>query len=160
MLRGTKPVQLRSDYSLWNAMMREYAEEFLGLDEARTRVGAPIDYSNDAPFVQLNQAKRDGGLQVYVLGVGVDPLNWKFSIPLVCVIEAAVFDEIFADMMPVGAEGVLELPSRSRTQERTFEGWPLDQECVSRYLASREAVTALEPLLLTWEWRRELGLVN
>jgi hypothetical protein len=44
------------DFSLWHSIVREYAEEFLGLEDARTRMGAPIDYLSQPPYSLLHDA--------------------------------------------------------------------------------------------------------
>src|SRR5262249_47713624 len=41
---------LHRDLDVWLAMMREYAEEFLNMDEVRQGRGAPIDYATQSPF--------------------------------------------------------------------------------------------------------------
>src|SRR5262249_46748273 len=73
-------LSVRNDLDLWPAMMREYAEELLGMEEARFRRGAPIDYNRELPFRELQAARRRGTIRPYVIDVRIDPLSWKCAI--------------------------------------------------------------------------------
>lgn len=153
------PFSVARDLDLWFAVMREYAEEFLGHEEIREHRGAPIDYDHEAPFDLMQAARGDGLMRLYVLGLGVEPLTWKAQIYTVCVFESETFDRLFADMQRESPEGVLQLPTLRRGEEQPFQGWRLDEPTVRQYVDS----LALSPssrvaLQLTWHHRFALGL--
>jgi hypothetical protein len=56
-------------------MQREFSEELLGNLEHDGTASAPINYEADEPFRSLNQARREGRLRVFCLGLGFDPLT-------------------------------------------------------------------------------------
>ncbi|GAA2211942.1 hypothetical protein GCM10009850_074030 [Nonomuraea monospora] len=149
-----------ADLDLWRAMTREYAEELLGMEEARFRTGAPLDYAGESPFKELGQAYRRGAVRAYLLDVRLHPVSWKASLRIVCVFNARTFDRIFSGMVAKNAEGMLELPSPRRRATGSFQGWPLDEETVARCLAD---VTLVEGgrtcIARAWQHRHALGLV-
>jgi len=149
------------DFDLWKSILREYAEEFLDLADARDRVGAPIDYLTEEPYAGINAARSSGAVRPYVLGIGLDPCTWKPTILTVCVFEAGVFDEIFADMISANREGILELPQRARSDAGTFHGWPWEEEMVAAYVRDPAVFPAARSALaLTWRFRERLGLAE
>jgi hypothetical protein len=143
----------RTDFDLWHTIMREYAEEFLDLEEAYGRGGRPLDYERRSPFKELNAARRSGRLQLHVLGIGLDPLTWKPEILTVCAIDAATFDRIFAKMVTRGREGTILDGPRGK-------GIPFDVEAVHLYADSPNTRSAARACLkLAWLHRAALGLV-
>ncbi|SEF23323.1 hypothetical protein SAMN05421837_102116 [Amycolatopsis pretoriensis] len=145
---------LANDRDLWKNIMREYAEEFLGTEEAFGQGGRWIDYENESPYAELNQAKRSGKLKIKVLGFGIDPLPWKPELLTVCLIDADVFDSVFAAMVERNDEGLL-LTGRNR------QGLPFDADTVRLYGedegTSPDAAACLE---LAWRFRAQLGLAG
>lgn len=125
---------LRRDLDVWLAMMREYAEEFLNLDEVRQGRGAPIDYAAQSPFRELQAARTAGLIRPYLLGIGLYPTSWKAEILTVCVFDAVAFDDIFRELAPENREGVLEIPTPRRTAPAPLTGWDFDQHTVQEYL--------------------------
>ncbi|OXM58436.1 hypothetical protein CFP71_02500 [Amycolatopsis thailandensis] len=145
---------IRADFDLWRTVMREYAEEFLDLEEAYGRGGRPLDYDHDWPFGSLNEARESGGLRLYVLGVGLDVLTWKPELLLVCLIDGAVFDRIFADMVTAGKEGTIIAGPRGN-------GIPFEFSNISRYVDSENTRGAAKACLtLAWRHRAALGIVS
>lgn len=129
------------------------------MQDARERVGAPIDYLNERPYSLLHNAYRDGKIRPYVLGIGLDPLTWKPTILTVCVFEAGLFDALFTDMVRESGEGLLELPTRSTTAGGVFRGWRFEEDVVLRYARSPTVLPAARAgLALAWRFREELGL--
>jgi hypothetical protein len=152
---------VETDLDLWRAMMREYAEEFLGLEEARLRRGAPIDYDRESPFRELQRAYRRGSIRPYLLDVRLDPVSWKAGIRIVCVFNARTFDRIFADMVSRNTEGMLELPSLHRRSTGPFHGWPLNEDTVNRYLADPTVTHGARTCVAkAWAHREALGLTT
>jgi hypothetical protein len=150
------PFARSQDFDLWKAIMREYAEEFLGLPEARFRQGAPLDYENSAPYSRLSAGRRAGSIRPYILSIAIDPLNWKVHIRAVCIFEGKEFDEIFAEMATVNDEGMLELPSLARSRSGAAQGWPFVRETVHSYSGDR--IASVISLTQAWERRHLLGL--
>ncbi|WP_280312534.1 hypothetical protein [Nocardia abscessus] len=99
-----------NDFSLWRNMIREYAEELCGADEDHGSEEAPIDYAAWEFAARMEQARRDGALTAYCLGLGVDPLSFATDLLTAVVIDAPVFDDLFGTTVTSNAEGrVLEL---------------------------------------------------
>ena len=99
------PWDQSNDFNLWRNVLREYAEEFLGDPEADGSSGEPIDYDGTEPFRTLNQARRDGKVRPYCFGIGLDPLTLAGEILSVVVIDADVYDSVFAGMVSRNSEG-------------------------------------------------------
>ncbi|MFI2511347.1 hypothetical protein [Streptomyces sp. NPDC018972] len=148
----------KADLDLWKSIVREYAEEFLGVEEARERMGAPIDYLNEEPYASLSRARQQKRVTVHFLGIGLDPLTWKPTILTTCVFNPDCFDDIFGGMIKKNKEGMLELPTRS-PKSGVFQGWPLTAETVSGYINNSEVLPATRAgLVLVWRFRERLGL--
>jgi hypothetical protein len=101
------PWDQSNDFSLWHNVLREYAEEFLGDPEADGSSGEPIDYDGREPFGTLNQARRNGKLRPYCFGIGLDPLTLAGELLSVVVIDADVYDTVFAGMVARNSEGTV-----------------------------------------------------
>ena len=141
-----------NDLDIWRNIMREYAEEFLGVDDAQGRGGRWIDYAGASPYRDLERARVNGTLRVKVLGLGIDPVAWKPELLTVCLIEAVEFDAIFAPVLARNDEGTI-LMGNGR------DGLPFDARTVAQYCAERTiSPTAKASLQLAWKFRTELGL--
>lgn len=141
-----------SDFSLWRNIMREYAEEYLGEEEAKGQGGRWIDYGSSSPYVELQRGLDEGTVRCWLLGLGLDPLSWKPEMLSVCVIDGAVFDDVFAQMLLENDEGRLLVgPHR--------KGMPFDEATVTRYLIAEETAPSTKACLtLAWRHRERLGL--
>jgi hypothetical protein len=142
------------DLDLWNNITREYAEEFLGLDDAQ---GQSIDtqYSSrlDEVASALNDARGDGGVSVWFLGVGMDPLMWKPEILTVAIFEPEVFDTIFRDMVTENDEGRLIFRD-AETKQMT----PFTESNTNDRIRDRLLPAGAGCLALAWQHRSELGI--
>lgn len=140
------------DFDIWHTIMREYAEELLDKEEAYGKEGAGLNYVNESPYRELNQARQDGKLNAYVLGIGLDPLTWKPELFTVCVFDSATFDNIFKDSAKRTWEGTILRGSDGK-------GLRFDEETVNRYAddpnTRRGAGVCLKQ---AWEHRAALGL--
>lgn len=105
------------DFSLWRFLLREYAEEVLGAPE----VEAP-DYETWPFAVAMTNALRDGRITAHCLGLGVDPLTFATDLLVSVVIDAPVFDELFAGRVAVNDEGAVT--ARPFTAQ-AIEGLPM-----------------------------------
>ncbi|MPZ85097.1 MAG: transcriptional regulator [Actinophytocola sp.] len=94
------------DFSLWNFMLREYAEELLGEPER-----SAVDYPK-WPFARaMTSALRAGRIRANCLGLGVDPLTFATDLLVSVEIDAPVFDAIFGARVAANDEGsVTEQP--------------------------------------------------
>jgi len=147
------------DLDLWFAMMREYAEEFLGIEEARVRRGAPIDYDHDEPFKRFQAARRRGEIRPYILGGGSKTQKKKAQIYTACIFEGPAFDRLFSGMVGENNEGVLELPTLHRVKREPLRGWAFDESTVRPYLAeSRLGPSGRVTLGLSLKHRSALGI--
>ncbi|MDX8053078.1 hypothetical protein SK571_27185 [Lentzea sp. BCCO 10_0798] len=124
-----------ADFSLWHCMIREFAEEMLGVEEIHD-----ADYAA-WPFAQrLTEAAR-----VFYLGTGVDPLTFATDMLTVAVIEASRFDELFGDLVSHNEEG------------QVLRGLPFTAGNVERFARHEPTQAAGAALLaLAWQHREEL----
>jgi hypothetical protein len=149
---------LHRDLDLWLAMMREYAEELLGIDEMREARGAPIDYDTQSPFQQMQAAKSVGLIRPHLLGIGLDPASWKAQVYTVCVFDASTFDEIFADMPVSNLEGIHEVPTHRRQPSTPLRGWDFAEKTIDRYLHDT-AVSPSVKLVIELAWQNRSVLL-
>ncbi|MDL4818995.1 hypothetical protein [Actinomadura opuntiae] len=127
----------RDDLDLWRCMVREYAEELLGMDE---------DYGDG--FVQeewplhraMTQARNERRIRAHFLGLGVDPLTFALDLLTVVVMDDATFADLFGDLVTVNDEG--------RVSTATFDG------TVPEPMQPAGAAA----LALTWRHRTALGI--
>lgn len=91
------------DFDLWRFMLREYAEELLGVPELDGR----LDYEAWPFAVTMTSALRAGHIRAEVLGLGVDPLTFATDLLVRVVVDAEVFDEIFGARVAVNEEGAV-----------------------------------------------------
>lgn len=139
-------------FDLWHAILGEYAEEFLDVDEAYVSRRTPPDYEHDRPFSEITAARRSGHLRLHVLGVGLDTLTWTPELLLAGVIDAPVFDTLFAAIVRQGKEGTILAGPDGR-------GIPFEESAVDAYArdpGTRDAARAC--LKLAWRHRDALGL--
>ena len=104
------PAAQAADFDLWRNVMREYSEEFLGNPE-HGGDGAPIDYDMAEPFRSLKRGRRAGQLRVYCLGLALDALTLAGEILTVAVIDAGLYDDVFADLVQANTEGTVAATS-------------------------------------------------
>ena len=145
-----------SDCRLWHTAAREYAEEFLGLPDAAVQDGSYIEYDKDAPFSVFEAAKSAGKLNVWFLGIGLDPLSWKHEACLVAVWESDAFDAAFGGMVRTNAEGNMLV---GRADRGNYTGIEFSERTVRSYSRDESMLPAGRAcLVLAWRWRQELGL--
>jgi hypothetical protein len=139
---------LQRDFDLWRCVVREYSEELLGTAETYGEDGTAFDYDAWPLYRSLRRARADGSVRSYLLGLGVDPLSLAADILAVTVIDAAVFDEVFADMVASNAEGrVLGVAG----------GFAFTQANVERFVTSEPMQAAgAAALFLAWQHRGKL----
>ncbi|MEU8803009.1 hypothetical protein [Spirillospora sp. NPDC048819] len=91
---------------LWRCMVREYAEELLGMGE---------DYGDgfvqeEWPFHRAMTAARERGrLRAYFLGLGVDPLTFALDLLTVVVVDGEAFGDLFGGLVAVNDEGEVSM---------------------------------------------------
>jgi hypothetical protein len=141
---------LKDDFNIWRNIMREYAEEFLNVEEAYGLGGKWLG-DTESPYRELNYARASGALRIYVLGIGLDPMTWKPELLTVCIIDSEVFDDIFADIVRVNNEGTVLIGDGG--------GLPFNTETVQLYSDNINTRSAGRTCLkLAWKFRSELGL--
>jgi hypothetical protein len=142
---------MENDLDLWHTVMREYAEEFLGAEDAQGQGSRWIDYDDEPPYRELQEGLAGGAVRISVLGIGLEPLTWKPQLLTVCRIDAACFDAVFGQMVQRNDEGRLLVGRGS--------GLPFDEQTVERYASSTStAPTARDTLRLAWRHRTHLGI--
>lgn len=148
------------DLSLWRNIIREYAEEMLGVADARGKSGRPIDFDNDYPFSDLTAAAVTGAAECYFLGIGLDPLTWKPEILTVCVFDADVFDSIFRlHLLAAPVPGTDDHETEGTILMGTnAHGIPFEENQVNHYLRSDMRDAGRTCLSLAWYHRQRLGI--
>jgi transcriptional regulator with XRE-family HTH domain len=142
------------DFDLWRNMMREYSEEFLGNLEHDGNASAPIDYETQEPFRSLNQARREGKVRVYCLGVGLDPLTLWGEILTVAVFDDDAFDQVFGDLVAANNEGTVVAVGGPGVR-----GIPFTQERVDQLLG-REPFAPAAAVCLALAWRHRAMILS
>ena len=69
---GVSRFAIESDFNLWHNVVREYAEEFLGLEEANSDIGDPIDFRALKPYASLIDGETSGRIRPWIFGVAID----------------------------------------------------------------------------------------
>jgi hypothetical protein len=142
-----------NDFDLWRSMLREFSEELLDGSEDYGSDRAPIDYAGWEFSAALDQARREGTLRVWWLGLGLDPLTLTADLLTVAVFEAELFDRVFAGLVTGNSEG-----HRVGGQDGAA-GLPLDAAQVER-LTSREPMQAPGAALLRLAWAHRATLLD
>jgi hypothetical protein len=132
---GEAPWNEANDFGLWRGLLREYAEEFLGADEDHGSERAPIDYAAWPLANAMTGGLADGRVRAWCLGLGADPLTFALDLLAVVVIDAALYDALFGDLVDVNAEG------------RVIEPRPFDEPSVTGLLAGAPLQAAAAALL-------------
>jgi hypothetical protein len=145
---------LRNDFSLWRSMVREYAEEFLGESEDYGAELAPIDYDAWPFAARMKHGLDRGDIRAYALGMGVDPLTFATDLLTVVVIDAELYDELFAGTVAVNDEGEVVSSVDGRV---TSPGVPFTRDVVDRFVRDEPMQAAGAALLWSaWKDRRFL----
>ncbi|WP_242884489.1 hypothetical protein [Actinomadura litoris] len=101
-----QPLDGERGLSLWNCMVREYAEEFLGRGEDY----GPGFVQDEWPFHrELTGARESGDVRAHFLGLGVDPLTFALDLLTAVVFEDAAFRALFGGLVAVNAEGEVSM---------------------------------------------------
>jgi hypothetical protein len=142
---GPEPWHERRDFSLWRCMLREFDEELRGRTEDYGT--GPVDYEA-WPFARRMTAALDQGqVQVWCLGLGVDPLTYATDLLTVAVIGSRLFDELFSPAPRPNAEG-------SVLAAREFAAHVID------HVVHREPVQAAGAALLRLAWHHRDTLLD
>lgn len=141
------PEAQMEDFDLWRNIMREYSEEFLGNAE-HGGDGAPVDYSQE-PFRTMNDARKAGAINAWCLGLGLDPLTLFGEILTVVVIEADIYDALFAEMVDANDEGTVVNIGGRRAPTHAI---PFDELTVPR-LIEHDALSPAAAACLSLAWQ-------
>lgn len=138
------PAAREADFDLWRNVQREYSEELLGNPE-HDGDGQPMDYSVE-PFASLDQARADGRLRVYALGVALDALTLIGEILTVAVFDPDLFDELAGDFVDRNDEGQV-----------VAERLPFTEAAIRELLdGGRVAPAGAGCIDLAWRWREQI----
>jgi hypothetical protein len=151
---------IKDDLSLWRNIVREYAEEMLGVADARGKSGRTVDFENDQPYCEFFRAAAEGEIQCHFLGLGFDPLTWKPEILTVCVFSEQAFDRILRP-------GLLDAPVPSADDDQNegtilmghnAEGIPFTEDQINNYLQNSMRDAGRACLSLAWHHRHRLQI--
>src|SRR6266487_592612 len=149
------PHDLSNDFDIWRNIVREYSEELLGAPEHDGSRSVPIDYDGWPLYRELCRARAEGKATAACLGAGVDALTLAATILTVLIIDAEVFDELFADVVQVNAEGFTLFGENS---DNTGHGLEFSERNVTRLL-EHEPMAAPGAVCLALAWRNRIALL-
>jgi transcriptional regulator with XRE-family HTH domain len=149
---GLAPAHQTTDFSLWRNIQREYSEEFLGNSEHDGNSVDPIDYEHDEPFRSFAAARDAGDFRIFAVGVALFPLELWAELLTVAVIEAPVFDRLFAGMVSVNEEGA----AVSTAAGRPVTGIPFTSRACERLRAEPLSSIARACIEQAWQHRHLL----
>lgn len=86
---GIEDIHHDRDFSIERTVMRELAEELLGVEEAQDVVRTLDDFYNYPRLKPFADGLKNGALRSYFLGIGFDPLPTKPGILTALVIDAS-----------------------------------------------------------------------
>ena len=144
---GPQPWNTDNDFDLWRSVIREYAEELLGASEDHGADTVPIDYDAWPFAAAMTAALQDGRIRAHCLGLGVDPLTLATDLLAVVAIDAATYDELFAQAVAANTEGTVTATV------------PFTAETVERY-AAHEPTQAAGAAVLRLAWQHRAALLD
>ena len=145
------PASVAGDLSLFKNIVRESSEEFLGTSESYPAAAGGFRYGRWPFYARLAHARSAGKLAIHCAGVGVDPLTFASDILTVAVFDADLFDDVFAGLASVNAEGRV-------FAERGSVWIPFSGANVGRFAGGQEPMqpAGAAVLRLAWQHRRHL----
>lgn len=146
------PAHQANDFSLWRNIQREFSEELLGNPEHDGNGIDPIDYDNEEPFRSFELARKNGDFRTFVLATVLEPLTLWVEFLTVAVIEAPVFDQLFAEMVGVNEEG----SAVSTEAGVPAVGIPFTSDARERLRNEPLSPISRATIELAWEHRRRL----
>jgi transcriptional regulator with XRE-family HTH domain len=144
---GIAPWNVAADFDIWRNIMRELSEEFLDNPE-HDGSGNLVDYEREEPFRSLESCRRDGSITAWSAGLALDPLTLAGEILTILVIDADVFDDIFAGLVSRNSEGDV-LPGTDGSV-----GVPWRRDSVFRLLAEQPLAPAASGLI-EYAWQHQ-----
>jgi hypothetical protein len=150
------PASVASDLSLWRSMAREFSEELLGTTEDYRDLGSPLDYGRWPFYRALSAAREAGKVSVFCLGMGVDPLTLAVDILAAAVFDSDVFDELFAGLVAVNAEGRVV----GGQGAPGAPGTPFTAEVIHRFGGGAEPTQAAGAAVLQLAWQHRARLLR
>ena len=150
------PHDRANDFDLWKNIVREFSEELLGTPEHDGSRSAPIDYDGWPLYRALGQARAEGKAKVVCLGAGLDALTLAATIVTVVVIDADVFDDLFADVVHSNSEGMVIAGEKDQLGEHGIE---FNERNVTRLL-EYEPMASPGAACLALAWRSRMALLS
>lgn len=148
---GASRFAVEEDFNLWHNIVREYAEEFLGLEEANSDVGDPLDFDSTEPYASLLAGERANRIRPWLFGLALDPLTYYVEVLTTVVFDAEVFDMIFPKVVSQNDEGLVV---RGSGRHR---GIAFSEENVGRTLAEEQLAPAGAACIsLAWKHREQI----
>lgn len=145
-----------NDFDLWRSIARELSEELLGDSEDYGSATAPIDYGAWPLMKSLDQARHDGTLNLYWLGLGMDPLTFVTDMLTVAVFDSELFDDTFRHIVSTNDEG-----HRVQMEDGTGHtvGIPFRADHIDR-LTTNEPMQPAGAALLRLAWQHRDALLR
>jgi hypothetical protein len=147
------PSSFKEDFDLWKNIMREYAEELLGMEEYDGDSTVPFSYSEE-PFLSLEREKAANNIKVFYLGTGLDVITFQGEILTVAVFKEQTFNKIFSGHGKTGARtagGILKENREGKIiTDNARWGRPFTQEEYDSYQVQNVLATGEAILNIAW----------
>jgi hypothetical protein len=145
---------VRRDFDLWRNIMREMAEELLGMPEASGKTGDSLDYQHTEPYASLEEARVRGQLSIWCFGLGMDPLTLTVELLTAAVIDEVVFNKVFTNLVSRNEEGIV---IRRDGSAKNTVGIDFTENSIHEYSSSHNLMPAGGACLeLAWRHRETL----
>ncbi len=132
------------DANLSDLVIREFAEELLGMDE---------DVADDEIVNRFRDALASGGLRIWITGIGINPVIGNLEILCAAVFSDSTFDEVLRDLVTDSPEGSLRSPSDSVG----VAGFAFERGVIDTLLSEKPFAPSGEAALrAAWRWRQRL----
>lgn len=136
------PVEVARQCTLWQTLVREFAEEILLMQEAKFNDKPMHGLVKIPPVPQIIDTIRSGAWRCWYLGTALDPLSLKPEIMTVSVIDKRAFSDLLrlAELDPSrppreNGEGVLD-------EGEDGWGYPLTPENLMHYITNESTLPA------------------
>lgn|GEM_PF-1345018 len=148
---------LDADFNILHNILREYAEEFLGMEEYEGKDGISIDYENDPPFDVFKEGLDSKRIRPFFLGLGIDPLSFKTEILTVCVFDEEIFRTIFKNNgSEYRLQSEIEFGKLIAEGKRELNGMLFNEDNVGIFHKGNTLPAGVACLKLAWKFRDQL----
>ncbi len=131
-----------ADTNILYNILREYAEEIEGIEEITGTENQRYEYESNPIFKKYFEEMNEGGLKLFYLGFGLDPLSLQGEHLTCAIFKEASFLKLFGSKVKSGNhEG--EIISDSNIWGMEFNKENIEDQYISNILSAGEAILKL-----------------